>query len=622
MKKKILFLLLSILACGAISATVETLFFNSKPIFSSDNSISEVTYNTRKKDDKTEIKIDVENQYIRQLLIEYETPEDVDYSINYTFKGAYDRDTNESFDDIFENTFTASATNINAEVSQLSITYNNENSSKLQISKIIIDNAFHFNHFRAFFIFLSLFSICLLFAFYKDGFTTDKIHIYFAITCSILGLMIIVAQPAMNFFCWDDQTHFDRVVNLPFDSTSFNTGEFNMSDAGTINHNWHESTDSFTENRIHSNFLDLGNSTTYTGNNAGTFLAIHRIPYLPMTIGYHLAKLVGLPFIVCFEVGKIFNLLFYVLLMAYAIKILQSGKRLLTIIALLPSNIFLASSYSYDPAVITGITIFLVHIINLLIDNKHTQKFTFKTAIILILSMTYACLAKAVYAPLMLLTLLIPKEKFKSAKQCRLTRIGFVVITILLGGTLLLSSLDGVNPSDSRGGEVSVKDQAALVLSHPFDYASVLNDTAVSDFGYKLFSPNTLTNFSYTHTFSNRDNIYYVFIFLLIFIFLTDNKKNQLNKKQRLWILIDSLLIILLIWSALYVDFTPVGSTTINGVQNRYFLPLLLPLLFCLQFPNIQNKINPKYYNLAIFTLTVISMIFMVYQSILFPYNF
>ena len=623
MKKKILYSSLIILICVILSALIEIFIFNIKPLTSNDSSTSEISYTTKQNENnKIELELNLDQQYIRQLLIEYHTVEDVNYSIDYTYQGTYDIATNNVIDDIFDNSFTVSATNIDATVSQLSIFYDKENNTDIQIDKIFIDNAFHFNYFRAIFIFLSLLTLCSIYFFYKDGFRTEKIHIYFAVICSLLGLMIIFAQPAMNFFCWDDQTHFDRIVNFPIGTVEYNTGEYNMSDGNVANHTWPGSTDTFTEHRIRSSYLDTKDNSHYTGNNTGTFLIIHKIPYLPIATGYHIAKFIGLPFTACFQIGKIFNLLFYVLLMSYAIKTLYSGKRILAVIALLPSNIFLASEYSYDPAVLAGITIFIVYIINLLLDKSKNHKLDFKTAAIMIAAMTYACLAKAVYAPLMLLILLIPKEKFKNTKQARLVKTGFIAISLLLCSVLFLPTFDGVNVSDSRGGEVSAKDQAMLVISKPFDYVSVLNNTAVSEFGYKFFSSNTLINFSYAHSFSDHYNFYYIILFLLIFTFLTDNKKNQLTKKQRLYFLGITLFIILLIWSALYIDFTPVGLTTINGVQNRYFLPLLLPFLFCLQFPNIQNKINPKYYNLAIFLLLSITMIFATYQFILTPYNF
>jgi uncharacterized membrane protein len=620
MKNRFLRILLAVIICGIISTLAEIFVFNFKTLNlnESDRSEHNVSYITEESDDKTILNLNIENKYIRQLVIDYSTTEDVDYTISYGYIGAYNQAIGNTFTDVFDSTFTISATNLDTTISQISIIFNNNSSVK--INEIFIDNDFHFNYFRTFFIFLVLITICSIYFFYRDGFTTDRMHIYFAIVCSLLGLMVITAQPAMNFYCWDDQTHFDRVVNFPIGSRNYTHGEFNLSDSGTINHPWHKSTNSFTEHRIRSNYLDIKSTSDYTGNKNGSFLFINKIPYIPMAIGYHTTKFIGLPFTACFQSGKIINLLFYVLLMSYAIKILVAGKRLLTVIALLPTNVFLASEYSYDPVVLSGLTIFMVYIINLLLDK--TKKFDFKTAVIMILSVSYACLAKAAYAPILLLILLVPKDRYKNVKKSTLIKIGFGLIALLLGCTLLLSSLDGVDPSDTRGGEVSAREQASLIVHHPLDYASILGDNAGSQFGYKLISPNTITNFSYAHTFTDGNNCYYVFLILLIFAFLTDNKGNRLNKKQRLSILGVSILLIMVIWSALYVNFTPVGSTAIGGVQNRYFLPLLLPILFSLQIPNIQSKITEKYYNLAILTITCATMIIMIYNYILVPYNF
>ena len=623
MKKKILCIIAAVFACGVLGALAEIFIFNFKSLTlnESEQSVSNITYSTEKTDDdKTKLTLDINDKYIRELVIDYSTEKDINYTIDYAYSGIYNKDTDKTFEDIFDNSFTVAATNINAYIKKLSILF--DSNAKVKINSINIDNNFHFNYFRACFVFLALTAICSLFFFYKDGFKTEKIHIYFGIIASLLGLMFIVAQPAMNFFCWDDQTHFDRIVDFPLGNKEFTHGEYHMSDGGTINHTWHESTNSFTEHRDRSHYLDTQGNVEYFGNKNDTFLTINKVPYIPMAIGYHAAKLVKLPFTICFYMGKIFNLLSYVLLMTYAIKTLITGKRLLAVIALLPSNVFLASSYSYDPAVFAGISIFIVQIINLLLDKNKATKFNFKTAVIMIASMTYACLAKAAYAPIMLLVLLVPKDKFKNIKQARLVKIGFIIIAILLSSVLLLPTLDGTSNGDTRGGEVSVKDQVSLVISHPIDYTTILGNTAVEEFGFKLFSPTAITNFSYTYAFSNHSNFYYIFIFLLIFVFLTDNYKNNLTKKQRYGFLGTVLLIILIIWSALYMNFTPVGATDINGVQSRYFLPLLLPLLFCLQLPGIQNKINPKYYNTAIFALITIAVILMVYGSILVPYNF
>ena len=346
MKKKALYILSTIIVCASISALIEAVGFNFKALSlgDSDQSISEATYTTEKTDDKqTKITLGINQQYVHKLVIDYYAAEDTSYRLIYAHSNTYGQETKDEFEDIFDSTFNTAITNIDSTVSELSIIFNN--TSKIKINRISIDNDFHFNYYRAIFIFLSLLATCSLFFFYKDGFRTERIHIYFAIICSLLGLMIIIAQPAMSFFSWDDQIHFDRIVSLPPGATVFNNGEYQMSNGSVQNNTWPDSTNSFGENTNRLDFLNSKNNSYYTGYDNGTFLFINKIPYVPMAIGYHFSKFIGLPFSICFQIGKIINLMIYVLLMSYAIKTIVVGKRLLTVLALIPTNIFSASEY-------------------------------------------------------------------------------------------------------------------------------------------------------------------------------------------------------------------------------------------------------------------------------------
>lgn len=614
-KKKILKIFLALIVCFTLGALIETLFFNFNSITSNNNSISEVKYTTKTIDGMTTVNVDLDNTFINKLIIDYDASKDVDYSISYTYNGLYGKQTHGEFGpDILDDVFSKSISNINATVSNLSISY--KNTEQLTINQISIDNTFHFNPYRMIFISLSLFTIYLLFYFYKEGFRTEKIHVYFAVFCSLLGVMFIVAQPAATFYSWDDQIHFQQTVDWFGGSITYSNGEYNMSDANVSDSAGRKAIHSAEEKQQQINYLNSDVEHNYT-KTTSSFPSFDKISYLPMAIGYNLCKLIHLPFIVSFQIGKIFNLLFYVLLLAYAIKTSKIGKRLITVIALIPVNVFLASNYSYDPAVFVGITIFLVHTFNLFLDK--TTKFDFKTALIMIASMSYACFAKAIYAPFMLLLLLIPKERFKNVKQSRLIKLGF---TLIAGMLFILPMFSGGSVSDPRGGDTSFSDQTITILEHPLDYATVLKSTAADQFSTELIGAFSTTNFAYLNKIDEKSNLYLILIILLIFVFITDNKGNNLTIKQRLAILGITILNIVLIWTALYLSFTPVGLNTINGVQGRYFLPLLLPLLIALQPKNVQNKINPKLYNLLIVAIPVIVIIIAIYTFILSPYSF
>ena len=178
--------------------------------------------------------------------------------------------------------------------------------------------------------------------------------------------------------------------------------------------------------------------------------------------------------------------------------------------------------------------------------------------------------------------------------------------------------------NDSRVEGASISDQLTLIISHPLDYLTLLSNTAGAQFGDKLISPEALGNFAYIRNsiFLDNMNLYFILLTTIILAFFTGNSENTLNKKQRISIICLNLVLIVLIWTALYLSFNPVGSNNIDGVQSRYFLPLLFLFFIALQPKNIQSKIPPKISNLFIIAIPAIVMTICVYSSILVPYSF
>ena len=83
----------------------------------------------------------------------------------------------------------------------------------------------------------------------------------------------------------------------------------------------------------------------------------------------------------------------------------------------------------------------------------------------------------------------------------------------------------------------------------------------------------------------------------MVFLTLTDVAKDTLRIRERVVILGLVGIIVAFIWTAMYISFTPVGAASINGVQGRYFVPILLPLLLALQTTHIENHIPRAVYH-------------------------
>lgn len=616
-KKNKVVLAILILGCIILSVLIEVFGFNFKNLTldKNDQGIHQIDqYDLKTENENSKLSIKLDKKYVNKLVLNYHTEEDVPIVVKYNFIGAYEKEREEEVEDILNNELNSAIMNINQDITMVEFSYPKD--KKVTIDNVEIKNVFNFNHLRFIFTFGIILTICLLVLFYRDGFKTEKLHIYLLVFGSIVGSLIIILQPAANFYSLDDQTHFERIIKIFGGTTHFTNSEYHMSDQYIGGSVGRDSVNSIEEQQLQAQYLDSGMENDYV-TATSRLPRYDRLSYLPMAIGYHLPKLLGLPFTWCFKIGKLLNLFAYLLIMAYALKISKVGKRLLFVITFIPTSMFLASNYSYDLAVTSGVTLFLVSLINLLIDKK--DKVRTKDLIVMAVAMFYACSAKAIYAPLLLLTLLIPKARFRNKKQLYCTKIGMCALCLFILLSIVATAV--VSPgayTDSRGGDTSASEQIKLIISHPLDYLSILKDTMLVQCGEKLLGMSTLGNWGYVGSLSK--NMYFIFLIFIIFIGITDNNKNSLSKIHR-FITIGTIIgVSLLIWTSLYVSFTPVGSEEINGVQARYFIPLLLPLILCLQSSKIENKIRPKIYNGLVLVVPLIVMFISVYQLILLQY--
>ena len=78
--------------------------------------------------------------------------------------------------------------------------------------------------------------------------------------------------------------------------------------------------------------------------------------------------------------------------------------------------------------------------------------------------------------------------------------------------------------------------------------------------------------------------------------------------------------VLVLIWTAMYLAFTEVGEVVIKGVQGRYYIPLLLPLLMVFYTDKIHTKWKEENYNLVMFMIVLLIWHLALYSRFLIPY--
>ena len=106
---------------------------------------------------------------------------------------------------------------------------------------------------------------------------------------------------------------------------------------------------------------------------------------------------------------------------------------------------------------------------------------------------------------------------------------------------------------------------------------------------------------------------------LLLLLFFYNDEENPFvyTKKQRITSGLIIFVVVGLIWTALYLSFTTVGSTVIHGVQARYYLPILLPTSYVLFGGRIKLKIKPEMVRKIALGVAVFFEMHLIYNMII-----
>lgn len=309
--------------------------------------------------------------------------------------------------------------------------------------------------------------------------------------------------------------------------------------------------------------------------------------YIPQSIGIFIATLFNLPIIMQVIFGKLFNYILYVLLIYLSIKHIPFKKELIFFISLLPMSLQEAVSLSPDSMIIATI-IALTSFILYQRENKNTTMNNKNKILLSILAITIS-LCKIVYLPLVFLIFLIPDKKFKSKKEKYIYCSIVCLISIIVNLYWLSISSKYLVAFHSRSNSSL---QLKYIITHPLNYCILLFRTF--DY-YILIYLEELVGCSLGQFIVGTSPIIVLLsIIILILLVSGRNKKGRKVLKLPEKIYITALLIatILLMYTSLYLQWTGYKETMVDGVQGRYFIPMIpiLSLLFMKEKELIYDK--------------------------------
>lgn len=313
------------------------------------------------------------------------------------------------------------------------------------------------------------------------------------------------------------------------------------------------------------------------------------ICHMPQAFGMFITRIFGAGVSVQCYAARIVNMSVAIFLMYMAIKKIPFKKHIVLFLALLPITISEFASMSSDALTIASCMLYIAYIFYLKYDKEKISKCD--VAILTVLSVLIA-LCKIVYIPLCLLLFILPKEKFSSQKSKIIITLGITIFAIFLNLAWLMFAtryLNEVNPN------VNSAEQVKYILTHPVSYLLILFRTI------HIYNQTFILSLCGEGLggYNAQASVLFVFpclvIFAMLFFVNDDTKKEEFDLPTKLVSLVVFASIVLLVYTSLYVAWTPLRESLILGVQSRYFLPVLF--LTAIFFDNKKIIFNTKFEN-------------------------
>jgi uncharacterized membrane protein len=342
------------------------------------------------------------------------------------------------------------------------------------------------------------------------------------------------------------------------------------------------------------------------------------VSYLPQSLMLGMLRQFSAPPAVLYYAGRLFVFFIWLFCMYRVIRFIPVFKWLFTFLALLPTNLYVANSFSADT--VTNILSFLFIAIAL----QHifvTSRITGRHLLVLALVLALLAMAKVVYIGLVVLLFAIPGHKF-SSRAHRFLGLGILfLLSAFLSGLWseavmrFYVPMKDYNPNYSHLAFLSpcgdYYAQQAYILSHGLYFFRV--------FWHSLADhPNTYLT-GYAGVFGNGDIglptwLYVIGYSLIVFLVLTEKNTFHFTGMQKLFLFLAAACAFVLLVLSQHLIWDCPGEGVVDMLQGRYLVPVF-PLVFLL-FSNsgLQLRFNPSVVVVPVVALLCLNSCWVIYD--------
>lgn len=304
------------------------------------------------------------------------------------------------------------------------------------------------------------------------------------------------------------------------------------------------------------------------------------VTYFPGITGILFGRLLGLNGLLVIYLGRICSILFYLFTMYWFIRMMGHAKTAAFLAAVLPMTIQQCCSYSYDSVIIEVAFLYTAMLFSLIYEKQPFKKP--QAALYAVFAVILSVCKGGTYLPLILLTLLIPADRFSDPKR---KKIFAGCIAVLAAAAFLTSALSSVLFVVSPTAEQTA---GAYLAGENYGFSGLLSDPVE----FILLSVRTLflSGAAFLENMLGMQlgwldiNLSGIVIYGLLFLMFLSvlqvengcgRKGISVTGRQKLSYLAVILLSAGMVFVSMFISWTPRESMEISGIQGRYFLPLL-----------------------------------------------
>jgi uncharacterized membrane protein len=333
---------------------------------------------------------------------------------------------------------------------------------------------------------------------------------------------------------------------------------------------------------------------------------LNPISCLPSITGLIIGKMFNNNAIYLLWSTRIVGLVFYLIIVFFAIRLMPVFKNVILLIALLPSAVYQAGTVNND---LFALSLGLLVIASIFKMAYQYEKASVSLILVLIICAFLLRFTKGSYFLIPLMIFIVPSIKF-SNPAIRFGLFAYIILLVFLPliiNTGFISSGTYALSSNNSAFLVDGSQNLALMMSSPFKLLSLLFQnlilqggnwmkSAVAGFGMNDISPSGF--------------ILFIHILIILVVALFNGSKdivvNNFSKYTTFGIGFISLLMVI---AAYLIYASPVGSYRAEGLSGAYFLPVLPLLLIVMYNTSYRNEIFEKYGSLILGLFSIIMLI-------------